>query len=298
MIIGDTPSDVTCGRPVGARAIAVATGSYRRGELVAAGARGGVRRPERDGRGPRGDPPVSLTLVDVPELGPALGRMVRPPAASTDREWPPLDDLRLGLATRLFELAGSARNADGAAAERLTASAWRQAWEETVHAVAARAADQADARMLSASRGARMPGRRLARHLLSLADRRALTARLGEGAVSLYAALESLESARRTLADRPLRAGAGEQEWRAAVEAAARRQETAWLALESAWERDRPVWEQEVASIRRWQRPVWPEVVSALLLFATATWLGLILSGYLPVPGPLRGVATFVWERL
>ena len=38
VIIGDTPSDVTCGRPVGARAIAVATGSYRRGELVAAGA--------------------------------------------------------------------------------------------------------------------------------------------------------------------------------------------------------------------------------------------------------------------
>lgn len=38
VIIGDTPSDVTCGRPIGARAIAVATGSYQRGELVAAGA--------------------------------------------------------------------------------------------------------------------------------------------------------------------------------------------------------------------------------------------------------------------
>jgi hypothetical protein len=241
---------------------------------------------------------MSTTLVDVPELGPALGRMVRPPAASTDRDWPPLDDLRLGLATRLFELAGEARSAQGAAAEQLTASAWRQAWEETVHAVAARAADQADARMLNAARGARMPKRRVARHLLSPADRRALSARLGEGAVSLYAALESLEAARRVVADRPLRASAADQEWRAAVEAAARRQETAWLALESAWERDRPVWEQEIASIRSWRRPAWPEVVSALLLFAAATWLGLILGGYLPVPGPLRGLATFVWERL
>lgn len=241
---------------------------------------------------------MSTLLVDVPELGPALGRMVRPPVVSTDRDWPPLDDLRLDLATRLFELAGEARNAQGEGAERLTASAWRQAWETTVHAVAARAADQADARMLSASRAARMPKRRVARHLLSPADRRALTARLGEGAVSLYAALESLEAARRTLADRPLRAGAGEQEWKEAVEAAARRQETAWLALESAWERDRPVWEQEIASIRRWRRPAWPEVASVLLLLATATWLGLVLGGFLPVPGPLRGLATFVWERL
>ncbi len=38
VIIGDTPADVTCGAGVGARAIAVATGSYRTDELAAAGA--------------------------------------------------------------------------------------------------------------------------------------------------------------------------------------------------------------------------------------------------------------------
>jgi phosphoglycolate phosphatase len=38
VIIGDTPSDVTCGGSVGARALAVATGSFGRSELSAAGA--------------------------------------------------------------------------------------------------------------------------------------------------------------------------------------------------------------------------------------------------------------------
>jgi phosphoglycolate phosphatase-like HAD superfamily hydrolase len=37
-IIGDTPADVACGRPVGARALAVATGSYSVPELQATGA--------------------------------------------------------------------------------------------------------------------------------------------------------------------------------------------------------------------------------------------------------------------
>ena len=35
VIIGDTPADVTCGAPIGARAIAVATGGYTLDELSA-----------------------------------------------------------------------------------------------------------------------------------------------------------------------------------------------------------------------------------------------------------------------
>jgi phosphoglycolate phosphatase len=38
VIIGDTPSDVTCGRALGARAIAVATGRFACADLLAAGA--------------------------------------------------------------------------------------------------------------------------------------------------------------------------------------------------------------------------------------------------------------------
>ncbi|HEU4699604.1 MAG TPA: HAD family hydrolase [Gemmatimonadales bacterium] len=37
VIIGDTPADVTCGRSIGARAIAVATGAYSMEDLAAAG---------------------------------------------------------------------------------------------------------------------------------------------------------------------------------------------------------------------------------------------------------------------
>src|SRR3989442_1311565 len=38
VIVGDTPDDVACGRPVGARAVAVATGFYDVAALRAAGA--------------------------------------------------------------------------------------------------------------------------------------------------------------------------------------------------------------------------------------------------------------------
>src|SRR5213593_1247309 len=38
VIVGDTPDDVACGRPVGARSVAVATGSYDVAALNAAGA--------------------------------------------------------------------------------------------------------------------------------------------------------------------------------------------------------------------------------------------------------------------
>jgi phosphoglycolate phosphatase-like HAD superfamily hydrolase len=38
VVVGDTPHDIACARAAGARAVAVATGSYSEHELAAAGA--------------------------------------------------------------------------------------------------------------------------------------------------------------------------------------------------------------------------------------------------------------------
>ncbi len=38
VIVGDTPFDVACGRPIGARSVAVATGRHSEAELEEAGA--------------------------------------------------------------------------------------------------------------------------------------------------------------------------------------------------------------------------------------------------------------------
>ena len=44
----------------------------------------------------------------IPELGPALGRLCSRPQAASGR-WVSVDDIRLDLVTRIFELAGAAR---------------------------------------------------------------------------------------------------------------------------------------------------------------------------------------------
>ena len=37
-VLGDTPADIVCGKSVGAKTLAVATGTYSRGELAGCGA--------------------------------------------------------------------------------------------------------------------------------------------------------------------------------------------------------------------------------------------------------------------
>jgi hypothetical protein len=65
----------------------------------------------------------------------------------------------------------------------------------------------------------------------------------------------------------------------------------------AAASREQERWTGEVESIRAWHRPLWPLWLITLLLLAIATYLGLILGGYVVVPPPLRSFAEFWWSR-
>jgi hypothetical protein len=239
----------------------------------------------------------------VPELGPSLGRLVAPPAppAGTAPHWIPLDDIRLGLVTELFDLAGDARRwwREGdrdLALAALHRDAWARAWDQAVEAVTARAARAIEARLEAAAREARVPARRRRQLRLEPAEIRSLGARLRKESVPFYRALDALEAATHGVRARHP-APEAQAAWEQALLTAARRLEAAWLALESELGREWVEWEAEVQAVRAWRRPAWPLWVAGLVLGGLALWAGLVLGGYLPVPEPLQGLAEAVWER-
>jgi hypothetical protein len=233
----------------------------------------------------------------VPELGPSLGRLVDPPLASPP-SLIPLDDIRLQLVTGLFELAGAAR-AFAAAGDRegATASlgrvAWLSCWEKAVAATAGRIAAEANAGLALAAEESRFPRSRLARLRLVDEDTRAIAARLGSGGAPFVAALDALEVAGGSAAGRSPETRA--RDWREAVTAAARRLESAWLALEAAARSEQEHWAGEITRVRGWRRPTWPLWLITAAVLTAAGYLGLVLGGYLPVPSGLRGLARFWW---
>jgi hypothetical protein len=160
-------------------------------------------------------------------------------------------------------------------------------WEKAVAAAAERVTATVNARLRAAGEESRYPERRLGQLLLTPDDTRAVGARLGSGGAGFVAALDSLEQIGRS--------GSASREWRDALTAAARRLEAAWLALEESAEAEQRHWTAEVERVRAWRRPAWPLWLVTLLVLAAATWLGLVLGGYLPVPGPFRGLAEWWW---
>lgn len=241
---------------------------------------------------------MSAATELVPELGPSLGRLVAPAGlAGPGARWVPLDDVRLGLVTALFELAGAAREfgvADDptAAVSSLSRKAWLDVWERSLAAAGDRVAVALDARLASAAAEARLPAKRRPAVLLTGEERRAIRARLGAGAADFVAALDALEVAARGVTAR----GAGLDGWRAAVLAAARRLESAWSSLESAAAAEEARWRDTVEQVRRWRRPVWPLWTITALVAALALYLGLVLGGYLPLPPVLEPLADAVWS--
>jgi hypothetical protein len=225
----------------------------------------------------------------VPELGPSLGRLGDPVlVASRSPLGIVLDDIRLALVTGVFDLAGAGRafaaagDRDGAVAS-LGRVAWLALWERAVDTASGRISGAVNAHLREAAVESRFPPRRLRGLLLTEDDTRAIAARLGSGGAPFVTALDALERA-------------GEGDWQSSLTAASRRLESAWRALESAAAAEQERWLAEIEQVRGWRRPTWPVWVVTAVVLSGATYLGLVLGGYIPVPAFLRGFAAFWWS--
>lgn len=224
----------------------------------------------------------------LPELGPALGRMVQPGATvGIDRLLLPV---RMSLVTRLLVAAGQARAAIAVGDARtaraaLAPSVWAALWDTAAEESAALLTRVVDERLTSAAVTARMPAWRAERHRVTPEEHRAIHARLGAGAGALLRAAGELEA---------LRGG----EWNAQVLATARRLESAWSALTLAAERELSEWKPDIESVASWRRARWPLWTASAVVVGLFLWAGLVLGGYLPVPTLLAPVADALWGRL
>jgi hypothetical protein len=249
--------------------------------------------------------PTSTESWQIPELGPSLGRLVDPPLMRGDRGALDLvlDDIRLDLVTGIFELAGAARSFAGAgdrqgAISSLSRLAWLGLWERAVGASAERLATLVNTRLREAAAESRLPPEQLEAFLLKAEDVRAIASRIGSGGAGFVGALDALEQTVPVAAASGSRGRAGQEDWERALAGAARRLEAAWLALLASARTEQDRWKAEIDQVRAWRRPtrlLWLITAAAL---AIATYLGLVLGGYLPVPVLLRPLAEWWWSHL
>jgi hypothetical protein len=235
--------------------------------------------------------PHLLLPLRLPEIGPHLGKLV----TGTDRTpgGVRLDAVRERLVTRLIDAAGevrrlSARGEREAALHALDRTSWLSAWEEAVTRATELLVERVSRRLEAEARAVRMPPR--LRPKLDEREQRGMQARIGSAGADLVAALDRLEAcAGEALGATPQERDAMEA-WQAAITACARRLEAAWLALEDALEREAARWEAVADAVAKWRRSLWPVVLVGAVLAGAATWLGLVLGGYVPPPRWLERV--------
>ena len=243
----------------------------------------------------------TVTPITIPELGPALGKLVVPALPGAPLPVVPLEDIRLKLVSQIFELAGDARRwlreGDRAlAVATIDRDAWEGCWQTAVNAVAQRIAEKANSRMLAAGQESRISAKRLAALALNDDEIRSLAARLDRAGEPLRHALTALDAV--SAAARGERATPEAVEaWKDGLATTARRTEAAWIALEERALEEWRRWEVEIAGLRSWRRPTWPLVAISLSIFCLFLWIGLMIGGYVDVPGPLRPAAEWVWAR-
>ena len=226
-------------------------------------------------------------MVALPEFGPALGRLVLSGEAGGATGL--LAPVRIALVTRLLSAAGHARTAlaagdESSARAALRPPVWAALWDQAAEESAALLTTQVDGRIIAAAASARMPAWRVERHRVTPEEHRAMHARLGAVAGEFLRAAAILD-------------GLHGEAWAAQALATVRRLESAWGQLVTVAERELADWEADVQAVAAWRRTRWPLWVFSGGVLAVATWLGLILGGYLPVPGPLRPLVEFWWAR-
>jgi hypothetical protein len=199
---------------------------------------------------------------------------------------PGVDEARLELVSTILSHAGLARerrslgDAAGSAAA-IEGRTWLEAWRTAAASAAERVLDEITARLNAAAVVSRMPTRRLARELPGEEDRRVLRARLDATGMGLEAAAANLQGP--SLRIDHLRRVAGELE-------------LAWAALCRVVRVELETWNDRVARVRAWRRPWTGFAVGSAIALALATWLGLVLGGFVPVPGWLRPFAEWAWN--
>jgi hypothetical protein len=240
----------------------------------------------------------------IPELGPSLGRLTDPPIAPPERGALEinLEDIRVDLVTEIFDVAGAARSFAAAgdrqgAIASLGRVAWLDRWERAVGAAAQRLADAVNVRLRDAAVESRLPAKKLAAFLLTAEDTRAIASRLGSGGATFVSALDALEQTVPAASASGSRGRGGQEDWQRALMTTARRLESSWLALVTAAKLEQDRWRGEIERVRSWRRPLWPLWVLTAMVLAVATYVGLILGGYLPVPPVLQGFTEFWWNR-
>lgn len=224
-------------------------------------------------------------LDPLPEIGPLLGGMVTP-APEHFTGVPGLDEARLELVSTVLAQAGLARERhargdDAGSAAAIEGRTWLEAWRTAAGAAADRVLEEITARLNSAAVVSRMPRGRLARELPGEEDRRVLRARLDAAGMGLEAAAATLHGP--SLRIDHLRRVAGELE-------------LAWAALCRVVRVELETWDDRVARVRAWRRPWTGFAVGSAIAIALATWLGLILGGFVPVPAWLRPFAEWAWN--
>jgi hypothetical protein len=211
------------------------------------------------------NPPAPPATGSTTELGPWLGRLTSPPDQPSPAEVL-LSRVRLDLLTGVFERAG-----------------WLAVWERAVASAERTISGEIEARLREAARASRYPARRLRDELATAEDRQLFAARLSAAGIGYEDAVARLEEAPGVM-DEQLRRVCGELE-------------AGWERLVTTAGEELARWDLRAARIRTWRRPWTPLAIGSGILLAIATWLGLVLGGYLDSPTWLRPLADWVWSR-